>query len=434
MKIEFTNNTVELFAKALFHYVPDILNYIDEIADPRRNRTYSMRYLIISEMLMFLSSGGSQRFTETAFDENYLQNIASIIKEEVLEKVPDAEIYTDVFSKIKCEDIEKLQYKINYRMLRNKTYENSKILGKYNILLDGTRFQKAYTSVSTEWLHEEINDNIVYYVAMLEAKLAANLMAVPLCSEMIRNEDGKEKQDCEINAAKRLIVKIKETYPRLPIRIVADSLYPSESLIKLSEANNIEYLFVLKDKRIPSILTEFVNLVGLEKDNLKFEEYEDKAVLTLWVNDIDYCGSKVNVVRQITHNKSTKEVTRWMWITSRKITKSNVEKIVTCGKMRDYIENQGFREQKITSGIDLEHVYSKNIEAIKVIYTIIQTVHLMLQILEHSDICEDFSKKYGSVKVFAKKFYAHLTERIIDMVKILELKIQIRYPDMTIII
>ena len=74
----------------------------------------------------------------------------------------------------------------------------------------------------------------------------------------------------------------------------------------------------------------------------------------------------------------------------------------------------------------MEHVYSKNINAIKVIYTIIQITHLMLQIIEHSDICGDFNKKYGSVKVFRRKFYAHLTETELD-IGIIQLKIQIRF-------
>ena len=53
----------------------------------------------MSEMLMLLSEGKSQRFTETAYeDTKYLENISKIIKEKV-ERVPDAEIYTDVFSK-----------------------------------------------------------------------------------------------------------------------------------------------------------------------------------------------------------------------------------------------------------------------------------------------------------------------------------------------
>ena len=117
-----------------------------------------MKYLIISEMLMFLSEGKSQRFTETAYkDTKYLENISNIVKEKIT-KVPDAEIYTDVFSKIEEQEIEKLQYKINYNMLRNKIYYDSKVLGKYNIVLDGTRFQKSNKEVSSEWLYETIEN------------------------------------------------------------------------------------------------------------------------------------------------------------------------------------------------------------------------------------------------------------------------------------
>ena len=154
MKKEFSRNTTEVFTKTIFHYVPEILKYIDEIRDPRKRNEYSMRYLIMSEILMFLSEGKSQRFTENAYkDSKYMENIGKIIKEEI-NKVPDAEIYTNVFSRIEKEEIDKFQYKINYQMIRNKIYEDSKILGKYNLVLDATRFQKAHYEISTEWLHE----------------------------------------------------------------------------------------------------------------------------------------------------------------------------------------------------------------------------------------------------------------------------------------
>ena len=164
MKKIFSQNTTEVFTKTLFHYVPEILKYIDEIRDPRKKYCYSMKYLIISEMLMFLSEGKSQRFTETAFeDTKYLENISKIIKEKV-EKVPDAEIYTNVFSRIEKEEIEKFYYKITYNMIRNKIYYDSKILGRYNLILDGTRFQKAHYEISPEWLYEtkERKNNMVF--------------------------------------------------------------------------------------------------------------------------------------------------------------------------------------------------------------------------------------------------------------------------------
>ena len=282
----------------------------------------------------------------------------------------------------------------------------------------------------------------MWYLSMLELKLVANKMAVSIMSEMINNEDKRKeneteedvlrksaeeiKQDCELNASKRIIPKFRKIYPRLPVRIIADSLYPSIVLIELCEEANIEYIFVLKDKKIPTLLTEFLTLVSLPTGNREIVETKEKIVLTLWENNIDYKGKKINVIRQIIKNKETEKYSKWMWITNREITRKNLYKIIYCTKLRDYIENQGFREQKITSGIDLEHVYSKDIKAIKVIYTIIQITHLIMQIIEHSDICGDFNKKYGSVKVFRRKFYAHLTEKDIN-IEIIQIKIQIRF-------
>lgn len=207
---------------------------------------------------------------------------------------------------------------------------------------------------------------------MLDLKLVANGMAVSIMHEMINNEDKKGenetekdvarkseekiKQDCEINASKRLLKELRKRYPKMPFRIIADSLYPSETS---------------KDK----------------------ESGKDSV---------------------------------WMWITNRKITEKNVQKLIRCAKTRDYIENQGFREQKRTTGIEMEHVYSKNVNAIRVIYTIIQLTHMILQIIEHSDICGEFKRKYGSVKVFCRNFYAHLTQQYIN-IKIINIKIQIRF-------
>ena len=442
MKREFSKNTTEVFTKTIFHYVPEILKYIDEIKEARKRHGYSMRYLIMSEILMFLSEGKSQRFTETAFEETkYLENISKITKEKI-KKIPDAEIYTNVFSRIEKEEMEKFQYKINYQMIRNKIYEESKILGKYNLVLDGTRFQKAHYEINKEWLKETIEGKTIWYISMLELKLVVHNMAISIMNEMIKNEDKKNeneteeeiknksieevKQDCELNASKRMIPRFRKIYPRLPVRIIADSLYPSMGLIEICEEENIEYIFVLKDKKIPTLLTEFLALVSLPTGNREIIETNEKIVLTLWENNIDYRGKKINVIRQITKNKETKKYSKWMWITNREITRKNLYKIIYCAKLRDYIENQGFREQKITSGIDLEHVYSKDIKAIKVIYTIIQITHLMLQIIEHTDICGDFNKKYGSVKVFRRKFYAHLTEKDIN-IEIIQIKIQIRF-------
>ena len=66
---------------------------------------------------------------------------------------------------------------------------------------------------------------------MLELKLVANNMAISIMNEMIKNEDKKKgneteeeiknksieelKQDCELNASKRMLPRFREKYPTL---------------------------------------------------------------------------------------------------------------------------------------------------------------------------------------------------------------------------
>ena len=47
MKKEFSKNTTEVFAKTIFHYVPELLKYIDKIKKSRKRYYYLMRYLIM---------------------------------------------------------------------------------------------------------------------------------------------------------------------------------------------------------------------------------------------------------------------------------------------------------------------------------------------------------------------------------------------------
>ncbi|NBH14475.1 hypothetical protein D3Z36_09890 [Lachnospiraceae bacterium] len=74
---------------------------------------------------------------------------------------------------------------------------------------------------------------------------------ISLGTEFIENEmEDVNKQDCEINAAKRLLRKIKKEYPWLPIGIQADALYTTEPFMKLCrEKYHWEYIFTQKDMR-----------------------------------------------------------------------------------------------------------------------------------------------------------------------------------------
>ena len=67
---------------------------------------------------------------------------------------------------------------------------------------------------------------------------------ISIGTEFIENEnENVRKQDCEINAAKRMLKRLKKEYPRLPICIQGDALYEAESLMKLCREYGWKYIF-----------------------------------------------------------------------------------------------------------------------------------------------------------------------------------------------
>jgi hypothetical protein len=51
---------------------------------------------------------------------------------------------------------------------------------------------------------------------------------IPLAPEFIQAQDGIEKQDCELNAAKRWLAQWGATYAPLGVTVLGDDLYCHE--------------------------------------------------------------------------------------------------------------------------------------------------------------------------------------------------------------
>jgi hypothetical protein len=74
-----------------------------------------------------------------------------------------------------------------------------------------------------------------YRHTVLSASLikAGKHEVLPLDFEEVRNEDGQEKQDCEVNVAKRLIPRVRREHPQLKLIALGDDLYAQEPFIAL---------------------------------------------------------------------------------------------------------------------------------------------------------------------------------------------------------
>ena len=105
------------------------------------------------------------------------------------------------------------------QLQRGKALEDMVFLdGHYLVALDGTGYFSSPTIHCASCLQKvHRNGSITYYHQMLGAALIHPDVreVIPLMPEPIIKQDGTEKNDCERNAAKRFIAKLRQDHPHL---------------------------------------------------------------------------------------------------------------------------------------------------------------------------------------------------------------------------
>jgi hypothetical protein len=116
-----------------------------------------------------------------------------------------------------------------FRLLqRGKHLEQYRVLGKYYLcVVDGSEYFSSDRIGCPSCLQRTVKKRqgevIQFSHQIVQAALVHPGLSqvIPLAAEQVRNTDGTEKQDCETNAAKRLIGKLRKTHPKLPLIIAA---------------------------------------------------------------------------------------------------------------------------------------------------------------------------------------------------------------------
>ena len=233
--------------------------------------------------------------------------------------------------------------------------------------LNGNCIKKKYKSEKTK-----------YYKYVLEAKIIVGKIVLSLDSEWIENstiKSEKEKQDCEINAFKRMAPRIKKEYSNLKFIITGDALYATNPMIQICNEYKWKYIFNLKKDRLKQLFNDF-------EDDLAYENETTEKNYFLSTK-INYRTHKLNAIR---YQETQKEkLVTFNYITNLKTNNHNIKKIVKMGRSRWKIENEGFNEQK-NGTFCIKHLCSKNENALKIHYYLIQIAHIIRQLLEVGSI------------------------------------------------
>lgn len=161
--------------------------------------------------------------------------------------------------------IEKLKTSMIHTLLRRRCLEKFRYRKRHYILVvDGTELYRWSEPHCSHCLYAASGPKkeLQYYHRVLEIKLVSESgLCFSLLSEFIENGGEDSKQDCELKAFYRLSRRLKETFPKLPVLLLADGIYPKGPVFALCREFNWKYIFVLQDKVLPSVWEDFEGLM-----------------------------------------------------------------------------------------------------------------------------------------------------------------------------
>ena len=430
-------NPLEELLIIMKQYFPKLTSWIENLTDTRHQSyiTYDFKICLLTQILAFCSSYQSMNKIGRDFNSDIvIENINYILKTNYVE-LPHKDTLINVISEIKFEELEHIQTKIIKTLIRSKMLDKYRFNGLFHIVIDGTGLYSTRVNLGEQAITKVYNKDAedeytLYSYYALEAKLVCGNMTFSLATEFVENETYTDeygntyrkfdKQDCELKASYRLLNKIKNRFPKLPIIIGGDALYLGRPFLELCDSLKFDYIIRYKESDAPTIKRNFNEIKIIDQDyeyqnEIIFGDLKNKDFYTL--NVISYDEESID--------EETAEITitNFSFVTSLHITSKNKNKLVLLGRRRWKIENKGFKEQK-SDILNIKHIYTKRCEGTKNLYLLIQFAHTFLNLLNYGDILIiDLKTTKNEVSDLIKQA---LTSTIIHLN--LNRKIQLRLP------
>jgi hypothetical protein len=234
------------------------------------------------------------------------------------------------------------------------------------IALDGTEYfssQKIHCpNCNTRVLN---NGAMRYFHSVLTPVIVqpGNPHVLALEPEFIVPQDGQEKQDCELNAAKRWIERDGPFYARRGVTLLGDDLFSRSPFCLDLKARQLHFILVCKPDSHADLYqtVEFLSANAVLGSKVvrrwmgKYAEIDTYRYANQVALYAAQAAPSVNWVELTTTREDTGEIRfKNAWITDFELRDTNVEAIVRDGRARWKVENENNNVLK-TKGYHLEH-------------------------------------------------------------------------------
>jgi len=206
---------------------------------------------------------------------------------------------------------------------------------------------------------------------------------IPFAPEAIVKEKEASKNDCELNATKRLLGHIKKEHPRLPLLIVQDALHADAPNINLLKSLGYSYITGVKEGDHKYLFDKVQECICAETDN-ELEYYDEVLKRTRgfrFINNLPLNKSNqdllVNFLEYWETNEKDEIVIYFTWTTDIHLTQDNVFKIMRAGRSRWKIENEVFNTLK-NQGYHFEHNYGHGKQHLSTVFAMLMMLAFLI--------------------------------------------------------
>jgi hypothetical protein len=349
--------------------------------------------------------------------------------------MPHADTISRLLEKIKVEEIEQSLLDLFVHLVRKKKFKNYLINKGYVIAIDGTQKFMRKEKWAEECLGRHVGKDKQeqYYVYVLEAAVILdNGITLPLMSEFLNNEEYKDvisnKQDSERKAFYRFAKKIKDKFPKLKISLTMDGLYACGPVMKVCRDYGWDFMLVFKEGSMPDAFKEAMALIKLTPENEIKRICGGRSQVYKWINDIEYAYGNNSRNKQMLHvvvceetweeksattNKIESKETRYVWISSKELTKANVEnRCIKIGRYRWKIENN-FLVLK-HQGYHYEHCFSYNWNAMMGFHYLMNIGRFINVLVINSEVLAEKATQLG-IRGLLKFIFKACTGEVLNL-------------------
>jgi hypothetical protein len=375
---------VHLSADGLIRLVRDGLEAID-FPRPAQS-TFSVVDAALSAFAMFALKDPSL----LAFDER--RNERNLQALYLIKRVPSDTQMRAILDELPPEVLRRLFRDVFRQLQRGKVLEQYVFLDDaYLVSLDGTGYfssDKIHCDSCLEKKHAD--GRLSYSHQMLGAVIVHpdRREVIPLCPEPIIKQDGATKNDCERNAAKRLLEKLRKEHPHLSLIVVEDGLSSNGPQIEELIRYGLHFILGAKEGDHPALYAEVLR--RLEDGDAEFWEFHDLAKrnvrhLFTVVRDVPLNAShpdlRLNFLdyKEVTRDAETgvEKVRCFTWVTDLALNRERVWPVMRGGRARWKIENETFNTLK-NQGYHFEHNFGHGYKNLSVVFALLMMLAFLV--------------------------------------------------------